>query len=406
MPPVTADHTFAAKPTADELIARAKDMLPALRQRVVQTEADRRISADTARALIDAGFFNIVLPRKSGGYGMRHSVLWQVAREIGRGCASTGWILGLIGISPWIVGFFGERTQEEVFSGGNPIVPVMTGGVGRDIRVTRLNEGYELSGTWRYGSGVDLCKWAIVMAPTPSGEAGGRPDLRLFLVRKEELEIDHESWNVLGMRGTGSKTVRVRSVRVPLSRSISWTAAQAGEFPGREVNEDPMYRMPVNALFAMSVVAPIVGAACGALDYTVSLLESRFRQGTGREQRSESFTQIEIGQSAASVEMAFALLVSDSDEMWDVACAGRAFSIADRARYRAHCSLICRTALSAVDRLSALAGGDLIVSGNPLERSFRDLHAMSTHFLMQADVTGEVYGCSLLGLDLPEHARI
>lgn len=393
-------------PTEAELVARAQALVPMLRDLAVATEANRRISDEVARTLIEAGFFNIVMPAAAGGYAMRHSALWKVARHIGRGCASTGWILGLIGISPWIVGLFTQRAQQEVFGGGNPIVPVMTGGVGRSLQVTQVGDDYEVSGTWHYGTGIDLCEWAIVMAPLASADPAGRPDSRLFIVPKHEFDIDHTSWNVLGMRGTGSKNVQLARARVPSHRSISWIAAQAGEFPGASVNNEPMYRMPLNAVFAMSVVAPIVGAASGAVDHAVNLLRGRFRQGTSREQKAESFSQIEVGQSVATVEMAFALLLSDADEMYDVVAAGRPFSIEERARYRAHCSLMSRTVLQAVDRLAALAGGSLIQSGSALERSFRDLHAMTTHFLVQPDVTGEIYGRALLGLELPENARI
>lgn len=400
------ERAAGATPTQAELVARAQALVPMLRERAAATEANRRISDEVARTLIDAGFFNIVMPAEAGGYAMRHSALWEVARQIGRGCASTGWILGLIGISPWIVGLFTQRAQKEVFGSGNPIVPVMTGGVGRGLQVTQTGDEYEVSGTWHYGTGIDLCEWAIVMAPLASADPAGRPDARLFILPKHEFDIDHTSWNVLGMRGTGSKNVQLNRARVPGHRSISWTAAQAGEFPGAAISDNPMYQMPLNAVFAMSVVAPIVGAASGAVDHAVSLLRGRFRQGTSREQKGESFSQIEIGQSAATVEMAFALLMSDADEMYETVAAGRPFSIEERARYRAHCSLISRTVLQAVDRLAALAGGSLIQSGSAIERSFRDLHAMTTHFLMQPDVTGEVYGRALLGLELPENARI
>ncbi len=393
-------------PTPTDLVARAKALVPMLREKAAETEASGRISEATGRCLIDAGFFNIVMPRAAGGYGMRHSVLWDVARQIGRGCASTGWILGLIGISPWIVGFFEEQAQREVFELGNPIVPVMTGGVGREISVKENEADFEVSGVWYYGSGIDLCEWAIVMAPVTSQSAATRPDMRLFLVRRQDVEVDHGSWNVLGMRGTGSKNVRLRHVRIPKRRSISWTAAQLGEFPGRAINDDPMYRMPVNGLFAMSVAAPIVGAASGAVDHAIDLLKGRHRQGTGKDQKTESYSQIELGRSASAVEMASALLISDSDEMWEIVAEGREFSITERARYRSNCSLICQTVLAAVDRLAALAGGGLIQTGAPIERSFRDLHAMATHFLMQPDVTGEVFGRALLGLELPATARI
>jgi alkylation response protein AidB-like acyl-CoA dehydrogenase len=394
------------RPSAKELIARAEALIPLVSERAAATEANGRIDADLARRLIDAGFYHIVMPERAGGYGMRHTVLWEVTRHIGRGCASTGWILGLIGISPWIVGFFPERAQDEVFTSGNPIVPVMTGGVGRELSVTSNSSGYEINGTWSYGSGIDLCTWAIVMAPLPPSASTNTSETGLFLVPAEAFSIDNASWNVLGMRGTGSKTVRLSRTRVPAHRAISWSAAQRGEFPGKAVNDDPMFKMPVNALFAMSVVAPIVAAAFGALDQTLTTLRSRFRVGTAQEQKGEAFTQIEVGRSAAQLDMAYSTLISDSNEMYEIVASGRSFSLDERAKYRAHCSSIARTVLHASDRLFALTGGGLIKTGSALERYFRDLHSMTTHFLMQPDVTNETYGRVLLGLAPRDGARI
>ncbi|MGE0238473.1 MAG: acyl-CoA dehydrogenase family protein [Parvibaculaceae bacterium] len=390
-------------PTAEELIARADGLMPYLKAQAEAAERNRRISDETARRLIDAGFFNIVMPKRFGGYGLRHGDLWRVARQIGRACASTGWILGLMGISPWIVGLFEARAQEEVFASGNPIVPVMTGGAGRNLKAVARPEGFEVSGCWRYGSGVDLCSWAIAMAPV---DAATSVDVRLFLLPRQSLAVDEESWKVLGMRGTGSKDVHVERAFVPLHRSISWTDAQNGIAPGTPLHQDPMYSMPLNPLFAMSVVAPVVGAGFGALDLVSEILAARAKVGNGAAPKHETYAQIQLGQARAAADMAFSLLIADADEMYDVVATGAAFSMADRARYRAHCSQIAGTMLAAAEAAYRLAGGGLLPAGTALERSFRDIHAMTTHFLIQPDLSAEIYGRILLGLDVPDGARL
>lgn len=393
-------------PTEQELFERAQALVPMLRERAAETENNGRLSDEVAQKLRDAGFYNIVMPVSAGGYGMKHSVLWKMAREVGRGCASTGWTLGLVGLSPWMVGLFPPKAQADVFSDNNPMVPVMTGGVQDEYRVDIVEGGYEISGLWFYASGIDVGTWAIVMAPTPTGDPDAPFDARVFLVPVEQMEINHDSWDVIGMRGTGSKMVRIKKAFVPDYRSISWSAAQDGVFPGREINDGPMYQMPLNSLFAMSVVAPISGAAAGAADAVLELMKKRYRGGTGKDQKDELYSQIEIGQNVAKMDMAFALLISDADEMFEIAESGRAFTVMERTKYRVHCSMISKTMLEAADKLFVLTGGAMIRCGTPAERYFRDLHAMTTHFLMQADVTGEMYGRLLLGLELPDGARI
>jgi len=393
-------------PTEQELFERAQALVPVLRERAAATEKNGRISDDVAQMLRDAGFYNILMPVRVGGYGMKHSVLWKMAREVGRGCASTGWTLGLVGLSPWMVGLFPAKAQDDVFGDNNPMVPVMTGGVQDEYDVIIVEGGYEISGLWFYASGIDVGKWAIVMAPTPTGDPSAPFDSRVFLVPIELMEINHDSWDVIGMRGTGSKMVKISKAFVPDYRSISWSAAQNGEFPGHQVNDGPLYQMPLNALFSMSVVAPIAGAAAGAADAVLDLLKKRYRGGTGQNQRDEIHSQIEIGQNVAMMDMAFSMLISDAEEMYAIVERGRPFTVMERTKYRVHCSMISKTFLQAADKLFELTGGAMIRSGTPAERYFRDLHAMTTHFLMQADVTGEMYGRLLLGLDLPDGARI
>ena len=390
-------------PSPDELVARARALIPVLRARSAACEEAKRIPDETARDLVDAGFFRITQPASAGGYAMRPSVLWAVAREIGRGCGSTAWIISLLGLHPWLVGMFAPQAQDEVFADGDAIVPVLTGGVGRDLDVKAVAGGYEISGLWRYASGIDIATWVIAMVPLPCGRT---MEPHLILVPKQMFAIDHTSWNVLGMRGTGSKDVRLERAFVPAHRTASWVDAQRGVYPGSTINREPAYRAPLNGLFAMSTAAGVVGVASGAVDHFVESVKARVVVGTGQRQIDDKAAHLEAGQCASQVHMAFALLMHDVDEMVDVAARGEAFTLDQRARYRMDAALISRTALAAADRMFNAVGGSLLPSGAPLERCFRDIHAMASHFLLQPEPAAELYGRTLLGLDLPPGARL
>ncbi len=392
-------------PAPDELIDRARRLIPVLRGRAAACEAARRIPAETAQDLVEAGFFRITRPASAGGYAMRPSVLWAVTREIGRGCGSTAWIMSLLGLHPWLVGMFDPEAQREVFADGDAIIPVLTGGVGRDISVEPSGNGYAVSGLWRYASGVDIATWVIAMVPIRKAGTD-MPEPHLILVPKRAFSIDDASWNVLGMRGTGSKDVRLDGAHVPAHRTLSWIDAQRGIYPGSTLNREPTYRAPLNGLFAMSTAAAVVGVASGAIDHFIEAAKTRVPVGTGERQIADKATHIEAGRCAAQVHMAFALLMRDVDEMYDTAAAGRTFTTAQRARYRMDAALVSRTALAAADRVFNAVGGSLLPTGAPLERCFRDIHSMASHFLLQPEPAGELYGRVLLGLDLPPGARI
>lgn len=396
--------TPQAIPDADALVAAAREMTPTLRQIGRAHDDARRISDAAARSLRDAGFFRICQSLENGGYGMRPSVLWRVAREIARGDSATAWILSLAGLHPWMAGMFPTQAQDEVFPGGrDAVVLALTGNVGRGIETALEGDHYVLSGKWTYASGIDVADWAAVLAEVPDGARS--TERRLLLVPRASFRIDHDSWNVFGMQGTGSKDVHLAGERVPRHRSLAWADLQNGQVPGTQRNRGPMYRIPHTSLFVMSVAAAVAAVATGLIDIYVETVRKRVPAGTGQPQVADRFSLAALGKAAARIEMAFDQLLFDVDEMWDQAVEGRPFSVEQRARYRTHGAAICDTALAAGNDLVRNLGGSLLPLG-PVERYFRDLHSMASHFLMQIDPSAELYGLALLGLPLPPNARI
>jgi len=391
-------------PTADSLIASARDLIPLLKEVGASHDSSKRISDDVARRLREAGFFRICQSVENGGYGMRPSVLWRVAREIARGDSATAWILSLAGLHPWMAGMFPIAAQDEVFRDGkDAVVIALTGNVGRGVDAVLDDGHYRITGKWTYASGIDVADWAAVLVEVPNQDGG--KEQRLLLVPQSSFRIDHDSWNVFGMQGTGSKDVYLSDERVPAYRTLKWLDLQRAQVPGTERNRGPMYRIPHTSLFVMSVAAPIVAVASGLLDIYIETVKKRIPAGLNSPQTEDRFSLAELGKAASRIDMAFDQLMHDVDEMWDQAVAGKEFSIEQRTRYRASGPTICDTALSASNDLVRNLGGSLLPLG-PVERYFRDLHSMAAHFLMQANPAAELYGRALLGMPLPPNARI
>ncbi|MDP9607666.1 UNVERIFIED_ORG: 3-hydroxy-9,10-secoandrosta-1,3,5(10)-triene-9,17-dione monooxygenase [Variovorax paradoxus] len=391
-------------PSTEELVERARAMIPHLREVGASHDTAKRISSEVAESLRDAGFFRICQSLENGGYGMRPSVLWRVSREIARGDSATAWILSLAGLHPWMAGMFSVDAQDEVFDGGrDAVVIALTGNVGRGVEA-RLEEGhYVLNGKWTYASGIDVADWAATLVEVPTTEGG--KELRLLLIPQASFRIDHESWNVFGMKGTGSKDVYLTEERVPLHRSIKWSDVQCNQVPGLERNKGPIYRIPHTSLFVMSVAAAATAVATGILDIYIETIQKRTPVGLNTSQVEDRFSLAELGKASAKIESAFNLLIRNVDEMWDQAVAGKPFTVAQRTRYRMDGSLICDMAMEGADALVRNLGGSLMPLG-PLERYFRDLHSMASHFLIQSAPSAELHGRALLGMPMPPNARI
>jgi 3-hydroxy-9,10-secoandrosta-1,3,5(10)-triene-9,17-dione monooxygenase len=375
---------------AEDLIERARALVPALRAGAVAADRDRRVADATMALVREAGLLRILQPRENGGHALSPEVQWRVAVEVARGCASTGWLVGLCGANTWLMGLFGADCRAEVFAAGrDALVPVLTGGVGRDIIVTPADGGFRLSGKWRYASGIDHADWVAALVSLPDGPA-------LVVVEAAAFAIDHDTWHVLGMRGTGSKDVELAEAFVPAHRILAWSDAEAA----RE-HADPLFRAPANPLLAMSVAAPLIGTARGIVDVLAETIAKRVAAGTGAAQIDDPRAHTTLGHCAAEVSMAETALYDAAARLY----AG-AVTLEDRAALRATTALAARTALAAADRAVAAVAGSLLPQGGPLERGFRDIHAMASHFLLQPDPSNEAYGRLLLNLAAPAGARI
>lgn len=299
---------------------------------------------------------------------------------------------------------FPEQAQDEVFEGGkDAIVLSLTGNVGRGIESTLEGDHYRLNGKWTYASGIDVADWAAVLAEVPTADGG--KEQRLLLVPRKSFRIDDNSWHVMGMRGTGSKDALLTDELVPEHRTLKWADVQQGSVPGKTRNKGPMYAIPHTSLFVMSVAAPIVSVATGLLDVYKDIVRKRMPAGATGPQTEDRFSLAVLGSAASRIDMAFNQLMHDVDEMWDQAVAGHPFTPEQRARYRVDGATICDVALDASDQLIRNLGGSLLPLG-PVERYFRDLHSMASHFLMQVNPAAELYGRALLGMQLPLGARI
>ena len=273
----------------------------------------------------------------------------------------------------------------------------------RGVRVAVDEAELVISGRWLYASGVDVADWLCVMIPVATAQ--GDAEQRLAAIPRSAFVIDEQTWQVASMRGTGSKDVVLENCRVPMYRTLCWADAQRGVHPGKVRNQGPMYSMPLNALFALCTAAGVVGGAFGLLDAVIELGRKRIANATGAAQADDRYNQIELGQAAAQVHIAFRTIVSDVDEMYRQAAEGESFTVEQRARYRTDAALASRAAVAASMRLVATCGGAILPQG-PLERAFRDVNGMASHFLLQAEVGGELYGRTLYGLELPKNARL
>jgi alkylation response protein AidB-like acyl-CoA dehydrogenase len=388
------------------LLEKSRRLQVWLREQASRIEDAKRIPEDVAERLIAADLFRMTQPPRFGGLGISPRHAWQAVFEIARGCGSCAWIVGLNAANVLMLGKFSEAAQADVFQDGKPaIVSMLTGGVAVGVTVQRVQGGVVLNGKWRYASGIDIASWAGLLVGLP-GSNGNSQELCVLLVPARDFQIDHSTWNVLGMRGTGSKDVYLKNAFVPEHRWVSWTELQAGKKHPTSQNAETIYEFPLNSLFAMSVLAPTLGVASAVAEEFVDLVKTRVSGATQQRQCDDKVSQIEVATAEATMAMLRQCLLDDSDLVIATIESGRLPTPQERAAIRMRIAVSARTAVAACQRIFSAMGGSLLPSGSRAERLLRDFYAMSSHLLLQPENIGEAYGRLLLGMETPPGARL
>jgi alkylation response protein AidB-like acyl-CoA dehydrogenase len=381
-------------PSADELVARAAAMVPAQRQRAAATEAQRRVGKESAQEFRAAGFFRVLQPKRYGGYEAPFGTHMRIAAELGRGCASSAWVASVIAVHSWIVGMFPPAAQDEVWGDDHGAL-VATSFLPAGAKAERVGNGIVLNGRWKFSSGVDLCQWAIPLVDLPPRESGGKSELGLALIPLRDCKTE-DTWYTSGLAGTGSNDFLAESLFVPDHRVIAVSALRGGDTPGSAINPSPFYRLPLWTFFPFALIGAGLGAAKGALEQIADGLANRksIAQVKIAEQQS---VQLRIARATAQIIAAEALLLQDLQAVNRDAAAGVIPDMPQRLRYRLDLSYAIELCVNAVDTLYPLLGGRGLVATDPVQRAWRDVHAVSQHIALVWDVTAGLYGAVRLG---------
>ena len=360
--------------TSQALLAAAEKMLPEIRAASADAEAARRLPDSLAAKLDEAGFFRMTLGRESGGLEVDPVTAAKVVEILSTASPSVGWVVMIIASSVfWVARVLPKEARDEVFPAG-PAANI-AGTVVPHGRADRVPGGWRVSGQWPFGSGCHHAAWLACGAWLHDGEgpvqsAEGRPEWRLFLVPASDCEI-LDTWHTSGLRGTGSHDFVVDGVFVPDRRVFPHPLAGAPVRPERH------YAFPGVSIAMMSGVA--LGAARGAVDSLLELLEAKVDRRSGRLAAAAFDRQMDLAAAEALTGSARAYLYQTLEELWAAVMAGEEPSHRLRAQYRLACTNAVNSAVQAVDRAHSAAGTSAIYVPSALDGYFRDVHTVAAH---------------------------
>ncbi|CAN5493089.1 acyl-CoA dehydrogenase family protein [soil metagenome] len=383
-------------PVLEKLMANADQ----IRVEAIEGERLGKLSATTAAAIRDAGMIKMLQPKRYGG---QEAIPREFAESV-MGLAAldpaAGWVSGVVGVHPWQLGFADPRVQQEIWGEdddtwmASPYAP-------QGIAVP-TDGGYRLSGRWQFSSGTDYCRWVILgaMLGGPDGKVLGPPTMLHVILPRADYEIVEDSWDVLGLRGTGSKDVIVADAFVPDYRVMNGDDVLNGKAQLDAGCQDTLYRLPWSHVFPLGITSAIIGTAQGALGAHLDYQRSR-SDSMGAAVREDSTLLFAIGEASADIDAARQALLANADRMWDIVATGKTPTFEERATGRAIQVRAAWRAVAAVDALFARSGGNAIRNRGTLQRYWRDIHAGLNHVIHTPGNVFQASSMAMLALDPP-----
>lgn len=389
--------------TGQELLARIESLLPQLRARASEEEAQRRLSDATIADLRDCGFIRMHVPKSFGGSNLGLAEHFEAARLLARGAASTAWVGSFLAQGAIYVRKFAPEVQARVFSD-----PDYNGTCGSNqahpgSMAVPVDGGYLLSGRWGFTSGIQHATWTTLSVgiETPPGA----PPARLFcLVPVTDVEIC-DVWFTAGMRATGSNDVVLKDYFVPHDYALTAEVFAGDQSPGALAEPGNLLtRCPVYRIATIAHPAFALGAAERAFEVFGNLIQKRQRYWGGG-------ALIE----APTVHMLYALAVRDlriarllAEDMVARTVAGldTGYTMEDRAYLTLSSAACIDAAGKVVQELARRSGGSMHFTGHELDRVLRDMSVILNHSTGDLDYAAESVGSVMLGKGLGRRIEI
>ncbi len=386
---------MGTSPTLNTPLGRIRDVLPKIAAQAAQTEDARRISPELVDDLRAAGCFRMLLPKSH--YGEEISLLdaLAIAREIARADGATGWTASLLATTPLLLAFLPAASFDEIYADGPDVIAA--GALAPKGKATPEDGDWRVSGQWPFASGCQEASYIYLQCieqkdGRPVFGSDGIPVMRLVVFDAADVEI-LDTWEVSGLRGTGSHDVRVDNLLCPGDRS----ALLLGGTPSQR---SPLLHAPVLDQLGLFIAAIATGIAEGAVGEVADLARSGKRPAFSPRGLGQSpLFQYSLGEAHMKSSAAAALLLSEAETTWSQALADAPFTLHDRARMRATAAQATALAVEAVDTAYTIGGGSAIYETSPLQRRLRDVHAATQHVAARRD-SFAILGAVLAGADV------
>ena len=381
--------------TYSEAKERAYALVPFLKSQVELIEKTTYLPPSVVDAIHETGLFRYQQPKVWGGMEVDYRGFMEIPYILGLGCPSTAWVFANMASHHRQLAQWPVQAQEDIW-GKDPDALIASGIAYVQGNGKRVDGGITLSGNWGFSSGVDISSWNM-LACTIKDQDNKVVDWCMCLVPREDYEII-DDWQTMGMKGTGSRTVKCKDIFVPEHRVLSMHIHKPGfHFPGLKVHTNPMFKVPNSSTGGNGIAGSMIANAQTMLNETIAWIKEKSSTYTGAKMSDIPSLQIKIAAASGKIDAAYTWLMSNCVEAEMTYKNGQSFDLEAKLKFRRNTAMGMKMSNEAVDILHELLGANGIYEKHSFERMFRDAHASSGHFVFNTDAQFAPYGLKTLG---------
>ncbi|MFD7205503.1 hydroxylase [Streptomyces sp. NPDC059893] len=390
---------------AHEVTDRVEELGPQLAALAEKNEQLGKLSDESVGLLRSAGVMRLLQPAKHGGYEAHPRDFAEAVMAVARHDGAAGWVSGVVGVHPWEVGQMDPRLAQEIWGDSGHgqdtwiASPYMPNGIAEPVE-----GGYRLSGRWPFSSGTDHCDWVFLGALVGDGKGQGKPAQPIQVLHvvlpRADYEIVDDSWDVIGLSGTGSKDVVVTDAFIPDYRTVDQEDIKSQAAAERHGATGTLHKLPFTTMFPLGITAAVIGICEGALAAHLAWQKDRVAV-TGVQVRDDPYALYATGEAASEIAASRVQLIDGVSRLYERLDAGEEVSVEDRTRIRRNQVRCAWRAVAALDEIFARSGGNVIRRDNPIQRLWRDAHVGLQHMIHVPGATYHANTLASMGLEVP-----
>ncbi|QFU77193.1 hypothetical protein EY643_16860 [Halioglobus maricola] len=379
--------SFSAEGEA-KAIRAAKALRPLLQKNAQIHHQIGEMTEEVVDAITNAGLHNLAVPSRWDGERLSSVALARVSAEIARGCPSTAWSVSITNSCAWMASQMKDSMQEAVFANGTPMLTSPQNGFGT---LEVVEGGYLLTGRWSYGSNSHHAEYALL-----TGILEETQPVQCLVSINDVTRLD--TWDVVGMRGSGSDTLVADKVFVPLEYACKMAAVVSAEGFSYEMEASDYW--VVFPLLRAKALGVLVGTVEGLLDAVAAGANKPVVYTNYTARQDSGAFRAYIGEAATKIRTARTMMDSVNDVNDQSALKARHLSVDEAQHIRAEVALVIKLLSEASTTLMDLAGSSGFSESNMAQRYWLDFNVGSRHVVFNPYISFEAYGDHVLGREL------